>query len=195
VKIVAMNAIDLLRLQAEQAYKELTDTLQDIGEGHAWAVAPQEGCGYLHTSGSILEIVQHVATCKVMYGSAAFRDTDVRWSDCAAQLDAIGAGWQQNLAYLQASHDAWVGCWFTLGDDELLRLRPTNWGEQWPTWRIISTLSHHDTYHAGQIALLHASLPAASAPPPSHADAIRRYVQDQNSVLYDPSAQPPPAAE
>jgi uncharacterized damage-inducible protein DinB len=194
VKTVAMKSIDLLRLQAEQAYRELIDTLQEISEGHAWAVAPQEGCGYLHTSGSILEIVQHIATCKVMYGSAAFRDTAVRWSDCAAQLDALGADWQQNLAYLQESHEAWLNGWSTLSDEELARLRPTNWGEQWPTWRIITTISQHDSYHAGQIALLHASLPAASVPPPSHADAIREYLQDQNSMLYDPSAQPPPAA-
>jgi uncharacterized damage-inducible protein DinB len=175
VKIVAMKAVHLLRLQAEQAYTELTDTLREISEGHAWAVAPTEGCGYLHTSGSILEIVQHVATCKLMYGSAAFRDMAVRWRDCAARLDAIGADWQQNLAYLQESQDAWLDTWLTLGDVELLRLRSTNWGEQWPTWRIISTISHHDSYHAGQIALLHASLPTASVPPPSHADRIRQY--------------------
>ncbi|HEV8456424.1 MAG TPA: DinB family protein [Gemmatimonadales bacterium] len=194
MKITVMKAIDLLLLETEQAYRELTDTLQGISEGHAWAVPPQDGPGYLHTSGSILEIVQHIATCKVMYGSAAFRDTAVRWRDCAARLDAIGADWQQNLAYLRESHDGWVACWSALGDDELLRLRSTNWGEQWPTWRIISTISQHDTYHAGQIALLHASLPAVSVPPPSHADAIRRHLQDQSSVLYDPSAQPPPAA-
>jgi uncharacterized damage-inducible protein DinB len=175
-----MKATDLLRLQSEQAYRDLTDTLREISEGHAWAVPPLKGPGYLHTSGSILEIVQHIATCKVMYGSAGFRDSAVRWRDCAARLDAIGADWQQNLAYLQESHDAWVGCWSTLGDSELLCLRSTNWGEQWPTWRIISTLSHHDTYHAGQIALLHAVLPTASAPPPSHADAIRRYLQDHS---------------
>jgi uncharacterized damage-inducible protein DinB len=190
-----MNHIQLLRLQAEQAYTELTDTLRDVSQPHAWAVTPLEGCGYLHTSGSILEIVQHLATCKVMYGSAAFRDLAVRWPDCAARLDAIGADWQKNLAYLQESQDAWLGCWSSLEADELLRLRSTNWGEQWPTWRIISTITHHDAYHAGQIALLHASLPAASVPPPSHADAIRRYLQDQNSMLYDPSAQPPQAAE
>jgi uncharacterized damage-inducible protein DinB len=188
VRIVSMEAIALLRLQAEQAYTELTGTLREIGEGEAWAVAPREGCGHLHTSGSILEIVQHIAVCKVMYASAAFRDSAVRWSDCAAQLDTIGADWPQNLTYLQESHEYWISCWSTLNDDELLHLRPTNWGEQWPTWRIISTLSHHDTYHSGQIALLHASLPAASVPPPSHATAIRNYQQDQNSVLYDPSA-------
>jgi uncharacterized damage-inducible protein DinB len=181
VNIVVMSAIQLLRLQAEQAYVDLTDTLREISEGEAWAVVPQGGSGYLHTSGSILEIVQHIATCKVMYGSAAFRDTAVRWRDCAARLDAIGAGWQQNLDYLQESHDAWVACWSSLGDEELSHLRATNWGEQWPTWRLISALSHHDAYHAGQIALLHAALPAASVPPPSHADAIRRHVQDHPS--------------
>jgi uncharacterized damage-inducible protein DinB len=173
-----MQAIPLLRLQAEQAYKELTDTLQEISEGHAWAIPPQEGPGYLHTSGSILEIVQHLATCKVMYASAAFRDNAVQWRDCAEQLDAIGPDWQQNLTYLQESHDLWLACWSDLEEDELLRPRLTNWGEQWPTWRIITTISHHDAYHAGQIALLYAALPAASVPPPSHVDQIRGYLQD-----------------
>ena len=133
-----MKATDLLRLQAEQAYRDLTDTLRDISEGHVWAVAPLKGRGYLHTSGSILEIVQHIATCKVVYGSAAFRDTAVRWRDCAARLDDIGPDWQQNYAYLEESHAAWIACWSALGGNELLGLRSTNWGEQWPTWRIIS---------------------------------------------------------
>ena len=30
----------------------------------------------------------------------------------------------------------------------------TNWGEEWPAWRIFWTMIHHDAHHGGEIGVL-----------------------------------------
>ena len=30
----------------------------------------------------------------------------------------------------------------------------TNWGEEWPAWRIFWTMIHHDAHHGGEIGAL-----------------------------------------
>ena len=41
-----------------------------------------------------------------------------------------------------------------LADDELDGPRWTNWGERWPTWRILWTMIDHDAHHGGEIGCL-----------------------------------------
>jgi hypothetical protein len=41
-----------------------------------------------------------------------------------------------------------------LNDADLAALRPTNWGEMWPTWRILWTMAAHDWQHGGEIGCL-----------------------------------------
>jgi hypothetical protein len=41
-----------------------------------------------------------------------------------------------------------------LTDDELDRPRATNWGEQWPAWKIFWTMIHHDIHHGAEIGTL-----------------------------------------
>jgi hypothetical protein len=42
----------------------------------------------------------------------------------------------------------------SLGDDELDVRRLTNWGGEWPAWRIFWTMAHHDLQHGGEIGAL-----------------------------------------
>ena len=168
--------VHLLRLEDEQSHRQLLEALEGVTEPEAWAASQLTGRDYLHTDGSILGIVQHVAAAEVMYASAAFRQGEVRWRDCAAQLREIGADWEQSLRYLQEGHEYWLESWRMLPDSELPLARPTNWGETWSAWRIISTISHHAAYHAGQIALLRATLAPAEGPyTPFEADDIERH--------------------
>ena len=30
----------------------------------------------------------------------------------------------------------------------------TNWGEEWPTWRVLWTMIDHDLHHGGEIGVL-----------------------------------------
>lgn len=176
-----MNSIELLGLHAEHAYEALLESLNDVPEEQAWAVAGLDGPDYLHSNGSILGIVQHIASCKVMYASAGFRNLEVRWRLCADRIEALGSDWHANLAYLEESQDYWMSSWHDLQEADLPALRQTNWGVEWPAWRIIATMTHHDSYHAGQIALLRASLKPSATPPESTANHIREYLRDSPS--------------
>jgi hypothetical protein len=41
-----------------------------------------------------------------------------------------------------------------LADADLDAQVPTNWGEQWPAWRIFWTMIHHDAHHGAEIGCL-----------------------------------------
>jgi hypothetical protein len=41
-----------------------------------------------------------------------------------------------------------------LADDDLTDLRLTNWGEQWPAWRIFWAMIGHDLHHGAEIGCL-----------------------------------------
>jgi hypothetical protein len=171
--------IEVLRLEDDLAHRQLWEALDGVTPEEAWAVPPKEGRDYLHTDGSILAITQHVAVCLVMYGSAAFRDGEIRWSDCAARMDEVGTDWEKTLAHLREAHAYWRGTWGELRDEELTRPVKTNWGAEWPAWRVLATMSQHATYHAGQIALLKAVLSPAVEPTAwSSAGDIRHCCKD-----------------
>lgn len=176
-----MSRVSLLRVAAEEAFRDLLVALEGVTGPEAWAVPQLQGRDYLHSDGSILGIVQHLATCKVMYASAGFRNTEVRWRDCADRVESLGADWTANQAYLAESQQYWLASRAALPDEELDQPRKTNWGETWPTRRIIATITHHDSYHGGQIALLRAMLKPASGPPPSQAGQMRRVLRDSPS--------------
>jgi hypothetical protein len=149
-----MQTVELLRTDAEEAYAALQRALAGVSEGEAWAAISLQGAAYLHSPGSILGIVQHVATCKVMYASAAFRGLEVRWRDCADRIEALGSDWPASLAYLEESQVYWMASWATLLPEELEAPRRTNWGEEWPAWRIFWTMTEHDIHHGAEIGAL-----------------------------------------
>lgn len=174
-----MDAVSLAKLQAEGSFGELLRTISDVNQELAYAVVKLKEGEYLHSNGSILGIVQHLACCKLMYASAAFRDGEVRWRDCAARLDQIASDWTASVEYLKESHAYWMAVLREVSSDDLDRPGLTNWGEQWPRWRIIYCVIEHDAYHAGQIEVLKSQLAPSSAPPDAReADDIRQHCAD-----------------
>ena len=152
--------------QSELAYSELTSSFESIDEQGSWRrLVPAEG-DYLHSDGSILGQVTHVAGCKVLYASAAFRGFEIRLRDVTNRTIAIGSDWNAAKAYLEESQSYWLDSCMSLSDEALEQPVMTNWGDTWPTWKIFATMISHDHYHAGQIALTRTVAPPAQEPPP-----------------------------
>lgn len=173
-----MTKVELLRADAEYAFARLLETLEGVTEPQAWAVLPPAGEEYLHTDGSVHGLVLHIAGGKRMYGSVGWRGSEQRWRDLAAQVDGFEPDWKAALAYLRESHDYWMSCWAGLTDDELAVMRPIPSGRSMETWRIVEMVNHHDSYHAGQIAVLRYANGESSVPPPSVGDDIRQYCRE-----------------
>jgi hypothetical protein len=158
------------RQQSDLAFAELQLALKDVDERMSWARLTAKENDYLHTDGSILGQVTHVAGCKVLYASAAFRGFEIRLKEITERTIAIGSDWRAALDYLDESQEYWVSSWKDLPGDSLQSLAATNWGEQWPIWKIIHTVTAHDSYHAGQVALTRTVEAAANTPPPPMSD-------------------------
>ena len=171
----------ILTHQAESSYRELQTSLSGVSETLSWATPELTGFDYLNTDGSILGITLHVACSKRMFGSIAFRNTEVRWRDVAKELDALEPSWSAAQAYLARAHEYWMSTWDSLNDDDLESRHPHFSGAEWPAWKIIQTVTCHDSYHAGQIAVLRATLRDCSTPPESVAADIRKYCADFRS--------------
>lgn len=107
---------------------------------------------------TIAHKVGHVATCKIMYAEYAFREGRLswRWSDLRAPraLDAM-------RVYLGDAHQTLRGYLDGLVDADLQVPRKTNWGELWPTERLLWVMIAHDGYHGGQIRTMRAFYRAA----------------------------------
>lgn len=167
-----MNCAELLRLESEEAFRELLSAIDGISEAESWFVFSATDA--LHTNASVSGIVEHVATCKLMYASAAFTNNEFSWRDCANRLDELNQDWARIKEFLNESQEYWLRSWRNFDDAQLEEERHTNWGELWPAWRIVSSMSHHDSYHAGQINLMRQSLSTANERPASTAEDIRR---------------------
>jgi hypothetical protein len=58
------------------------------------------------------------------------------------------------IAWLEENHARLCAALDSLNDSDLKEMRLTNWGEQWPTWRIFWTMASHDLLHGGEIGCL-----------------------------------------
>jgi uncharacterized damage-inducible protein DinB len=173
-----VRAIELIKHEAEFAFKELTTAIEGVTQGQAWSVLPNNGPDYLHTAGSIQNVVLHVASCKRMYGSIGFRSTELRWRDCADQLDAIEPSWPAAVEYLHDAHRYWLSTWENLKDEDLENEVPHFRGKLWPAWKILRVMAHHDGWHGGQVVMLRYALGETDVPPPKEADDIRQSCKD-----------------
>lgn len=173
-----MDVMTLLRHQAEMAHQEVLDAIEGVTEAKAWATLPAREDDYLHTDGSVQSLVLHIATGKVLHGSVAFRNTEIRWRDLADRLDTFEPSWEASVAYLREAQEYWMGCWAHVTADDLgtevLHFR----GRLWPIWKVIRMVTHHDSYHAGQIVTSRYMTGESDTPPPSTADDIRNCCQD-----------------
>lgn len=97
--------------------------------------------------------VAHVATCKVMYAEYAFRHGQLQWR--WADLD-VPRNLSEMIHYLERAHLELKNHVADLEDEDLPAARKTNWGDLWPTERILWTLIAHDIYHGAQIRTMRA---------------------------------------
>lgn len=171
-----MTDREILLKQAEFAYQELLDSVKDVTQSQAWSVLPNLGAEEINTDGSIQGIVLHIAVCKYMYGSIGFKQSEIRWNHCATEVESFEPNWEAALTYLQSSQNYWMESWKDLKDFELMY--PHFRGKEWSASRLIQMVTHHDSYHAGQINLLRYAVQSSSIRPPSVAEDIRLYCPD-----------------
>lgn len=162
------RAVELLEAQMGEAYDMLRDRLEGLTDDEfAWEPAPSAWTIHRDERGTwvadyeepdpipapITTIgwrVVHVADCKLMYHEYAFGSGRLQWPELEAPHTAADA-----LQALAERHATLVDAIHRLGDNAELDVeRMTNWGEAWPTWRILWTMVHHDLWHGGEIGAL-----------------------------------------
>lgn len=92
--------------------------------------------------------VAHVATCKIMYVEYAFGEGRLRWRRSDFNVPQTLAAMHP---YLEQAHATLRRTLEDLADSDLAVMRKTNWGELWPTERILWVMIMHDIYHGAQI--------------------------------------------
>ena len=162
-----VSRVGLLLAQMDEVYARLRGRLEGLGdEEFFWEPVP--GCWTVHgdESGSwVVDYAEpdpepapfttigwrlvHIADCKVMYHEWAFGRRELTFPDLVAPPTAAGA-----IARLAEGQRLLRTAAQGLGDDELDALRWTNWGEQWPAWRILWTMIDHDAHHGAEIGCL-----------------------------------------
>lgn len=166
---------ELLVSSAELAFQDVMTSLEGVTESQAWAVLPQGGSDYLHTDGSIHSIVLHLALGKFMYASIAWRNTEIRWQQCADEIGSFEPSWERALDYHQRAHEYYMSNW---ANCDLNAEVATNYNKPWLAWKLIQMMTLHDSYHAGQIAVLRYASPESELKPPSVAEDVRKYCSD-----------------
>ena len=91
----------------------------------------------------------HLAECKVMYHEYAFGPGKLTWPEIDSAHTAADA-----IAMLEHGQELLVSALAGLTDADLDAPRMTNWGEEWPTWRVLWTMIDHDLHHGGEIGVL-----------------------------------------
>lgn len=162
-----MKSIKLLTVQTNEAWEKLRNSVEGLtDEEFFWQPVPS--CWTVRRSDSgTWEIdyadpapdptpfttigwrVVHVAACKIMYYEYAFGSGQLNWDELTIPHTAADA-----VGWLIEGHTQLSQTLSTLDDTDLEQSRPTNWGEQWPTWRILWVLAHHDLQHGAEIASL-----------------------------------------
>jgi hypothetical protein len=93
--------------------------------------------------------VVHVALTKVMYREWAFGPARLTFPELDVPHTAGGA-----IGRLEEGQALLRSDLVALTDADLDRPRLTNWGEEWPAWRIFWVMLDHDALHGGAIGML-----------------------------------------
>lgn len=112
-----------------------------------WAWLPPDG------RRSIAWLVEGLGNSKYVYASHAFGDGSMHWNneDSLPTLPA-GSSREETIAWLRDAQEYLRAGVEALEDDsELLKLRPSPFGDQRETRWMIRTMIEHDIYHAGEI--------------------------------------------
>lgn len=158
------------------AWSTLLESIENLSEGLAWASVTLQPDEYLHSEGSILSQLAHIANGKLIYGSVGFRDTELRWRELSPKIDSLWPSLEAVVGWLQESHAYWLASWAHVED--LDAPRPRFDGSLMPGWKLIATVTQHDAYHAGQIHLQRAILAPSATPPPPEGALWEKYCKD-----------------
>ena len=161
------QTVNLLLAEMDEAYQTLRQRLEGLtDEEFFWEPVPSCWTVHLVEEGrcwidyvdpapqpppftTIGWRLAHVATCKVMYHEHAFGPRKLTWDDLEYPHNAASA-----IALLEEGHALLRADLEKLTDADLDEMRLTNWGEQWPAWRIFWAMISHDQHHGAEIGCL-----------------------------------------
>ncbi len=161
------TAVELLARELDHAYRMVRDCVEGLtddefwwepvpgawtvrrGESGRWAADYEEPDPVPAPFTTIAWRLDHIIECKIMYREYAFGAARLTWPELDSAHTAGDA-----IAELERGHAALVHDLEGLSDEDLDRPRATNWGEEWPTWRIFWTMIHHDIHHGAEIGVL-----------------------------------------
>jgi DinB superfamily len=173
-----MARVGLLLAQMDEVYGRLWRRLEGLGDDeYLWEPVP--GCWSVHPDGAggwVADYAEpdpdpapfttigwrlaHLADCKVIYHEWAFGPRRLTFPDLAAPATAAAA-----LARLEEGQRLLRIDLAGLEDEQLDELRWTNWGERWPTWKLLWTMVDHDAHHGGELGCLRDLYRATAAGP------------------------------
>jgi hypothetical protein len=160
-------AIDLLAREMSETFHDMRSRLHDLTEDEffwepvpgSWTVFRDERGRWDHhyeepdpepaPFTTIAWRLTHVAMCKVMYHEYAFGPGELTWLTIETPGTPDAA-----LEMLDTGHALLTDDLAEQDDADLERSVSTNWGEEWPAWRIFWTMIHHDAHHGGEIGAL-----------------------------------------
>src|ERR1044072_3514596 len=105
------------------AWATMCESLEGLTQEQSWASVDFRPGEYLHSEGSILSQIAHVAGGKFIYGSVGFLDTEIRWRDLAAKVDQLWPSLAAFVGWLNEAHDYWMKSWAQIDDLEVERSR------------------------------------------------------------------------
>ena len=161
------QSVELLRIQLTEAWEGLSRSLVGITDKEFyWQPVPNSWTVRQNEDGVwILDYAEpdpdpppfttigwrlvHTAACKWMYYEYAFGAGVLSWDD----LDIPGTA-EGGIAWLEAGYQKLKSEIDDLSDDDLVEQRKTNWGDEWPTWRIFWAMIYHDLHHGAEISCL-----------------------------------------
>ena len=167
------SRVELLRGELDEAYRMIRDRVEGLSDeefwwapvGEAWTVRPTErgtwAADYEEPDPDPAPITTigwrlvHVAECKLMYHEYAFGEARLTWPELDSPHTAVEA-----ISALERGHELVEADLRSMDDGGLDLPVRTNWGEDWPAWRIFWTMIHHDLWHGGEIGALRDSFRA-----------------------------------
>jgi hypothetical protein len=91
----------------------------------------------------------HIAENKLMYHEYAYGAARLVWPDIDSTHTARDA-----VRSLDDWHALLLADLEQVDQRELEALVRTNWGEEWPAWRVFWTMIEHDVHHGAEISML-----------------------------------------
>ena len=161
------KTVDLLKSQMDDAWQSLLGWLTGLTDTEfhwepipgCWTVHPDEGGRWISDYAipdpdpppftTIAWRLIHVTTCKVMYWEHGFGPAKLTWDTLEIPHTVA-----DTMVMLKEGHTRLRRALDDLNDGDLEALRPTNWGDRWPTWRIFWVMIAHDLEHGAEIGCL-----------------------------------------